>query len=410
MPVEYALEEWLTEAYDYEPPHRGQIRQGEILKIEEQGVTIDLGLKRDGFVPYTDLQRLGEEASSQLEPGQQVVARVVRPEDREGNLILSLYQARSEKDWNRAQALLENDDVWQGKVAEYNRGGLIVTFGHLRGFVPASHLAARDMRHLSSNQREEKLKTHVGRELSLKVIEVNRNRRRLILSERLAREQLRERNIERLLNELVEGQVCRGRVIKLCDFGAFVDLGGAEGLIHITELAWRRIRRPEEVLQAGDEIEVYVLRLDHQRKRIGLSLKRLQPSPWGLVDQTYSVDQLVSGVVTNVVKFGAFVALDIGVEGLVHVSELADPPSPEPRDVAHVGDELVLRILRIDSFRHRIALSLKRVSAQERSEWLAQQSLNQAAQTGDPSHSALDDVEMPPVPVHTAEVAVPVMS
>jgi small subunit ribosomal protein S1 len=410
MPVEYALEEWLTEAYDYEPPHRGQIRQGEILKIEEQGVTIDLGLKRDGFVPYRDLERLGEEASSQLELGQEVVARVVRREDREGNLILSLYQARSEKDWKKAQSLLENGDVWQGKVAEYNRGGLIVTFGHLRGFVPASHLAARNMRGLSSNQREEKLKAYVGRELSLKVIEVNRNRRRLILSERLAIEQLREQNIGRLLDELVEGQVCRGRVSRLCDFGAFVELGGAEGLIHISELAWRRIRRPEEVLQAGDEIEVYVLRLDHQRKRIGLSLKRLQPSPWGLVDETYSVDQLVSGVVTNVVKFGAFVALDIEVEGLVHVSELADPPPSEPRDVAQVGDELVLRILRIDSFRHRIALSLKRVSAQERSEWLAQQSLDQGEQADDASDSALNDVEMPPEPVHTAEVAVPVIS
>jgi small subunit ribosomal protein S1 len=237
MPVEYALEEWLTEAYDYQPPHRGQICQGEILKIEEQGVTIDLGLKRDGFVPYRDLERLGEEVSSQLEPGQEVVARVVRPEDREGNLILSLYQARSEKDWMRAQSLLEGGDVWQGKVTEYNRGGLIVAFGHVRGFVPASHLAARDRRGLSSNQREEKLKAYVGRELSLKVIEVNRNRRRLILSERLARQQLREQNIERLLNELIEGQVCRGRVSRLCDFGAFVDLGGAEGLIHISELA-----------------------------------------------------------------------------------------------------------------------------------------------------------------------------
>jgi small subunit ribosomal protein S1 len=164
------------------------------------------------------------------------------------------------------------------------------------------------------------------------------------------------------------------------------------------------------VLQAGDEIEVYVLRLDHQRKRIGLSLKRLQPSPWGLVDEVYSVDQLVSGVVTNVVKFGAFVALEIGVEGLVHVSELADPPPSEPREVVQVGDRLVLHILRIDSFRHRIALSLKRVSPQERNEWLAQQSLDQAAQTRDPGDSALDDVEMIPVPVHTAEVAVPAMS
>ncbi len=323
MLAQDVMEIWLTEEYDYKRPRRGQIRQGEILKVEESGVAVDLGLKRDGFIPRTDLELLDEEASSSLEPGQEVTARIVRLEDEDGRLVLSLYQARFEKDWVRAQEFLESGEVWRGIVTEFNRGGLIVTFGHLRAFVPASHIAER----YSSHQLMQKLEEYVGQELALQVIEVNRNRRRLILSERLARQQMRERHMERLLDELVEGQLRQGVVSRLHSFGAFVDLGGADGLIHSSDLAWRRVRHPKEVLQEGDEIEVYVLRLDHQRKRIALSLKRMQPDPWELVDQTYTTDQLVLGKVTNVVDFGAFVALDLGVEGLIHVTELADPPS-----------------------------------------------------------------------------------
>ncbi|NIN70318.1 MAG: S1 RNA-binding domain-containing protein, partial [Anaerolineae bacterium] len=294
--------------------------------------------------------------------------------------------------------LLESGDVRQGEVVEYNRGGLVVEFGPLRGFVPASHLVAMKRGRLSPDQREEKLKAYVGQELPLRVIEVNRNRRRLILSERLAREQIREQSMERLLNELVEGQVVRGTVRRLRPFGAFVDLGGADGLIHISELAWRQVRHPREVLQVGDEIDVYVLRLDHERKRIGLSLKRLQPNPWTLVDETYTVDQLVCGTATNVVDFGAFVILDLGVEGLVHISELADPSPSDPRELVKRGDELVLRIVRIDSFRQRIGLSLKAVSAQERDEWLAQRADGQSAET-DESGDSLSEGEQTPPPL-----------
>ncbi len=398
MSVKDVVERWLTKEHDYERPRRGQIRQGKILKIDEYGITVDLDLKRDGFVPRTDLDRLGEEATSSLELGQEVTARILRLEDQDGNLVLSLYQARFEKDWTRAQELLESGDVRQGEVVEYNRGGLVVEFGPLRGFVPASHLVAMKRGRLSPDQREEKLKAYVGQELPLRVIEVNRNRRRLILSERLAREQIREQSMERLLNELVEGQVVRGTVRRLRPFGAFVDLGGADGLIHISELAWRQVRHPREVLQVGDEIDVYVLRLDHERKRIGLSLKRLQPNPWTLVDETYTVDQLVCGTATNVVDFGAFVILDLGVEGLVHISELADPSPSDPRELVKRGDELVLRIVRIDSFRQRIGLSLKAVSAQERDEWLAQRADGQSAET-DESGDSLSEGEQTPPPL-----------
>jgi small subunit ribosomal protein S1 len=398
MPVKDVLEGWLTEEYDYERPRWGQIRQGEILKIEEGGITLDLGLKRDGFVPRSDLERLGKEAASSLELGQEVAGRILRLEGQDGNMVLSLYQARFEEDWKMAQELLESGFVWQGRVTEHNRGGLVAEFGRIRAFVPASHLTTWDRRRFSSDHREEGLNAYVGQELSLKVIEVNRDRRRLIASERLARQQMSVQYKERLLSELVEGQVCRGTVSGLPDFGAFVDLGGAEGLIHISELAWRRVRHPEEVVQVGDVIDVYVLRLDHERQRIGLSLKRLEPDPWTLVDETYSLDQLVAGRVTNVVDFGVFVALDLGVEGLVHVNELADPPPSHPRDVVQRGDELVLRILRIDSFRKRIGLSVKQIDDQEREEWLARRLDGPASEkdgSGDPHPDKNEQTPLP---------------
>jgi small subunit ribosomal protein S1 len=178
--------------------------------------------------------------------------------------------------------------------------------------------------------------------------------------------------MERLLDELIEGEVVQGTVRHLCDFGAFVDLGGADGLIHISELAWRHVRHPSEVVQVGDDLKVYVLRLDHKRKRIGLSLKRLEAYPWSEIEENYSEGQLVSGTVSGVTDFGAFVTLDVGVEGLVHISELADSPPAHPSAIVLPGEQLVVRILRIDSYRQRIGLSLKQVSAAERESWLSQ--------------------------------------
>jgi small subunit ribosomal protein S1 len=397
---EQTVEGWLTTAYDYHRPRRGELRVGEILKVEDHGVTVDVGLKRDGFVPRTDLDRLEEEATNELEPGQEIVARIVKPEDREGNLVLSMYQARQEKDWDRAEQFLDNEKVWRGEVADSNKGGLLVNFGHIRGFVPASHLSTWDGQRLPTNEREAKLAEYLGQELPLKVIEVKRNRRRLILSERLARRQMRGQNMDRMLNELVEGMVVPGKVTRLANFGAFVDLGGAEGLIHISELAWRRIDHPSQVIHVGDEVDAYILRLDHKRKRIGLSLRRLQPNPWTLVDETYSVDQLVSGTVTNVVDFGAFVALPLGIEGLLHISEIADPTPEDPREFVQPGDELVLRILRIDSFRQRMALSLKEVSEEEREAWLS----GQVSETDTPDDTSAHSEEVSPSPAFEHEV------
>jgi small subunit ribosomal protein S1 len=210
-----------------------------------------------------------------------------------------------------------------------------------------------------------RLSEFIGETLPLKVIEVNRRRRRLILSERLAQRQWRELQKEQLMNGLYEGEVRQGVVSSLCHFGAFVDLGGADGLVHISELAWHRVRHPREVLKVGDEVDVYVLRLDYERKRIGLSIKRLQPDPWTLVDEKYHVGQLAPGTITNVVDFGAFARLELGVEGLIHVSELANGHVGHPSNVVKKGDELTLRIISVNSMRRRIGLSLRQAPPQE---------------------------------------------
>lgn len=257
--------------------------------------------------------------------------------------------------WHAVYESFENGDVLDLKVTDYNRGGLLVNLNGLSGFVPASQLVDTSIR-LEFKDRMEQLASQVGKELSLKIIELDRDRDRLILSERAV---IEEERAEKLLNELCEGDVCRGRVANLCDFGAFVDLGGIEGLIHISELSWGRIDHPSDVLKSGDEVDVYVLNVDRQRQRIGLSLKRLQPNPWDTVEDRYKVGQLVEGMVTNVVNFGVFVRVEEGLEGLIHISELAEGNFLHPRNVVKEGDKVTVRILNIDGERHRLGLSLR---------------------------------------------------
>jgi small subunit ribosomal protein S1 len=302
--------------------------------------------------------------------GDEIPAFILKPENRDGNIPVSLHRARMEQDWLEARELLDNGEIWEGEVTSYNKGGLVVLFGEVRGFVPASQID-RFPRRLEHEEKQKRLAELVGQRLPLKVIEVNRRRRRLIFSERAGRRAWRKKQRRRLLNELCEGDVVRGTVRTLCDFGAFVDLGGADGLAHISELSWGRIRHPREVVQTGDEVDVYVLRLDHKRNRIALSLKRLQPDPWTLVDEKYEVDQLVEGTVTNVVRFGAFIEIEPGLEGLLHISEFADIAPKDPHDLVKKGDRLLVRILRIQSWRRRMGLSLRRVSEAEWEAWAA---------------------------------------
>ncbi len=349
---------------------RGDIVTGRVLSVDSQGLIVGVET-HDGFVSRRDIERLSQ-APEDYHVGDEVDVTIVRMEDDEGNLVLSVAQARQSVDWKQAEALLENDEVWEGEVADANRGGLIMLFGNLRGFIPASHVSDLP-RGLNEDDRKVYLQRFVGEKIQVKVIEVNRKRRRLVFSQRDVNRGSREARKQALLDELKEGEVRKGIVSGLRDFGAFVDLGGADGLVHISELAWHRVKHPSEVLNVGDEIEVYVLRLDEEGQRIGLSLKRLQPNPWQLVDEMYNEGQLVEGIVSRTAHFGAFISMEPGIEALLHVSQISDPA---PLDASHVireGEVLVMRVISIESDKQRLGLSLKDVTPEEKERYHEQQ-------------------------------------
>ncbi len=348
----------LEESFAVEQPVRGDIVTGVVLSIDNMGMLVDLGMKRDGVVPRNDMEKLGDEATFTV--GAEIPVMIVRTEDEDGNMIVSVAQAKQNEDWLRAEEMMTSEDMWKGIIADANRGGLIVPFGNLRGFVPASHVVDLP-RGLSEDERKTHLIDMIGKPISVKVIEVNRRRRRLVLSQREAQREIRDARKDSLLENLSEGETRRGVVSGLRDFGAFVDLGGADGLIHISELAWHRVKHPRELLNVGDEIDVYVLRLDQEGRRIGLSLKRLQPNPWSQVDELYHVGQMVEGVISRVTQFGAFVSLDPGIEALLHVSQIADPAPENPAELLREGQTISARIISIEPHRQRLGLSIRDV-------------------------------------------------
>ena len=371
-PADQGMNEYMTSEYDYQAPRRGDIRTGVIIAVHDHGLTVDIGFKREGFVHTEDLERLDEETRSEIQTGVRVPVFVLRTEDREGHPVLSIYQARLYEDWLKAEEMMETGELYEGEVAGYNRGGLIVKFGKIRGFVPASQIVGLPRR-LREEQRRQRLQAMVGQQIGLKIIEVDRPRRRLILSQRRALRAWQELQRERVIAQLTEGETRHGKVTSLTNFGAFVDLGGADGLIHVSELSWGRVDNPRQVLKVGDELDVYVLDVDRQRKRIALSIKKLQPDPWTIVDDHYRVGQLVEGRITRVLDFGAFVELDLGVEGLLHASEMIGTPELKPTDIVHPRETLLVKIIRIDSRRRRLALSARQVRKSEWERWVAEQ-------------------------------------
>ncbi|MCY3865208.1 MAG: S1 RNA-binding domain-containing protein [Chloroflexi bacterium] len=346
---------------------RGDIVSGTVLSIDSHGLIVDIGWKQDGIVTRGDIERMGMHTTD-FDVNAEINVAVVNLNDRDGNLVLSAAQARQNEDWKRAEELMNEETVSTGEITDVNKGGIIVSFGHLRGFVPASHVLDLP-RGLKEEERLAHLQSLVGNDISFKVIEVNRKRRRLVFSQLEAEQENRAARKEALLRELSEGSSRKGVVSGICDFGAFVDLGGADGLIHISELAWRRVRHPSQVVAVGDEVEVYVLNLDEQGQRIGLSLKRLQPNPWSLVDDIYHIGQLVEGVISRLETFGAFISLEPGIEALLHVSQMAANPEENPLRHLYEGQKLLMRIISIESDRQRLGLSLTEVTAAEKSQW-----------------------------------------
>jgi small subunit ribosomal protein S1 len=357
----------LVDDFQYKPLKAGDTRDGIIVSISPSEILVDVGGKSEGFVHQREMERLGKEYLDSLSVGDSVVVYVVRPEDRDGNIVLSLSRAQQERDWRDAEALLESGDVFESAIIGFNRGGVICRVGKVRGFIPASQLVTKGEAKGDANE-ETRYASMVGKSLWLKVVELDRKRNRLILSERLAQRERRRGRKDELLGELKKGDVRKGRISSLAKFGAFVDLGGADGLIHLSELSWSRVNHPNEVIQVGDEVQVYVLNVDRDRKRIGLSLRRLEPEPWSVVHDRYAVGQVVEGVITKLASFGAFARVDSTLEGLIHISELANHRVTHPREVVKEGDLLNLRIIRIDPARRRMGLSLKRAAEEEYAE------------------------------------------
>jgi len=367
----------LLDQHDYNSPQVGDIRPGIIVSINTQGVIVDLGLKRDGLVPISDLNKLDPEERDALQVNDEVFVYVLNT-DKPDSLVISIHLARLNQDWIRAEELLENEEIIEAEVIGYNKGGAIVPFGRLRGFVPISHLTDISSG-MGDRQRQQRLAKLRGETLPLRVIEVNRRRRRLVLSQREAQKEWDSKRRAELIDHLEVGEVRKGTVSGLRDFGAFIDLGGADGLIHISELAWHRVDHPREVLKVGDEIDVYVMRVDEEKQRISLSLKKILPNPWDSVSERYHENQLVEGKITRIVDYGAFAEIEPGVEGLLHVSQLSRGTVSNVSEVVKEGETHLLRIVNIDQRRQRIGLSLKAVTAMEQIEWMAQREIEKAA-------------------------------
>jgi small subunit ribosomal protein S1 len=356
------MESLLQESLSLEFPTQGEIRRGFVATIRDNEILVSIGTKSEGVISGRELEQIPAEERASFFVGQEIPVFVISPEDQNGNVVLSYVRAREEKDWDEVEALLESGEAYESKVIGFNKGGLIVPVGGLRGFVPASQISL--LRRPGTNENaEQRYSKAVGDPMKVRVIEVDRARRRLILSERLALQETRETLKDRLLDELAEGDIRTGRVTSLADFGAFVNIDGADGLVHLSEISWERIQHPNEVLKVGDEVKVKVISVDRDRKRIGLSIRQLQQDPWLQKVGELKEGMLIEGTITHLTKFGAFARIGDDLEGLIHVSELSEQRVGHPKEVVKEGDVLTLRVIKIDPERRRIGLSRRKVDS-----------------------------------------------
>ncbi len=344
-------------------PKQGEIRTGVIATLGENEILVSVGTKSEGIIAGKELESIPAEERSAFHVGLEIPVYVITPEDQNGNVVLSYLRAREQRDWEQAETLKASGDAFDSKIIGYNKGGLLVPLGRLRGFVPASQISMVRRASLSGDTPEQRWGKMVGEEISTTVIEVDRERRRLILSERQALQETRETLKDRLLDGLGEGDVRLGRVTSVADFGAFVNIDGADGLVHLSEISWERIQHPSQVLRVGQEVQVRVISIDRDRKRIGLSIRQLEKDPWLQKVERLREGQLVQGVVTHLTKFGAFARLDEDLEGLIHVSEISEARISHPKEAVKEGDTVTLRIIKIDPERRRIGLSMRKVDS-----------------------------------------------
>ncbi len=364
----------LLEDFSPEQPRRGQLIEGSILQIEGDAIFLDVGAKRDAVVPRNEIEKIGPEQFNNLKPGCRLPVYVLRAPRGTGDLLVSIERGLEFEDWDRAEACLASSEVLELEVIGCNRGGLLVLYGKLQGFVPNSHISEL-RRGMTNEQRDSFKREKIGTNMFLKVIEVDRRRRRLVLSSRATKKYKR---MKRLV-ELKPDQVLDGQIVEIVDFGAFVDLGGVDGLVHISELAWHRVEHPSEVMNIGDTVSVQVKAVDLERERISLSRKSLIPGPWDSVRENYDLGEFVEGTVANVRDFGAFVLFQDGIEGLIYKDEMDLMGADRPQDIVSPGESVVVRIVDIDPERKRMSLSLRPAIDEDEADWIFKEQENAEA-------------------------------
>lgn len=360
--AEPGMEQLLAESdFAFRSVRRGETVEGTVVRVDPDEILVDIGLKSEGVIPQREFlsDTLDEEP---LSVGDRTLVYVMQPEGSEGHAVLSLRRAHLERSWREIEELYNHGAIVQAPVVDNNKGGLIVDVKGVRGFVPVSQVL--DLRNVQRQDGENEemaqtLNAMSGRTLPLKIIEINRSRNRLILSERAAVQEQRTQRKDELIDQLQPGTVRRGVVSNLTNFGAFVDLGGADGLVHVSELSYNRVNHPSEVLHVGQEVDVMVLSVDRDSKKIALSLKRALPDPWTTVDTQYHVGQVVPATITKLAKFGAFAKVEDGLEGLIHLSELTDLAVQDPSQVVREGQPVDVKIIHINTQRRRLGLSVR---------------------------------------------------
>jgi small subunit ribosomal protein S1 len=401
-PEPTTMEELLAEQdSDIKSFKHGDVVEGKVVRIDKDEILVDIGAKSEGVVSNRELYGRHAESQPQLTIGDVVLVYVLQPESQEGHVVLSLRRAGLERKWRSMQEQFEAGVIIEAPVIDHNKGGLIVDCG-IRGFVPISQIVDFPRRPQNDQPRDaaqeiaEKLQPFVGRKLRLKILEVNRKANRLILSEKVALYEERREKRDELFSSLQVGQKVTGTVRSIAPFGVFIDLGGIDGLVHKSELSWNKVNNPESGYQVGDQVEAEVIDINHERGRISLSIRRLQPDPWHSTVADFKVGDVIDGTVTKLVNFGAFVRVRDGLEGLIHISELSHQRVAHPGDVVHEGQQLKLKIISLDSERHRLGLSLKQAEEPPARPAPEPGETNAAAPTGAPSEAGAPRAERRP--------------
>ncbi len=344
-------------------PQAGEIKTGMIASITPGQIMVSIGAKSEGIINGQEFEMIPPDIFASIEVGQEIPVYVITPEDQNGNVILSYIRALEAESWEKAEEIMKAKEPFTGKIVSYNRGGLLVEFDKLRGFVPASQLSFSRRSEISGDNPEKRFGSMIGEEITLQIIEVDQERRRLIFSERAASHETRDTIRDKVIEKLGIGDIRKGKVTSLADFGAFVNINGADGLVHLSEISWDRIRHPGDELKVGQEVEVQVISIDEEKRHIGLSIRRMKDDPWQSQIKDFKVGQLVEAKISRLTKFGAFAMLDNGIEGLIHISELSEDHIGHPKEILHEGDQVTLRIIKIEPESHRIGLSLRRVES-----------------------------------------------